>query len=157
MVDLMAYTIVALIGVFAVIGVYLIVRALRVTAAAEREAAGPRSRRSLGQRVRDYVGASGGSDLILSPPLRVGLEFVLALCGFPGLGWLSAGHLATGLALIVIGPSVMWAIAPVLMSLTGGLMTDPFVTVRFLPVLAFASAGSLALVEARSARARARA
>lgn len=152
MVDFLMYTIVALIGAFAVLGIYLIVRAIRMTYAAERAERGPLPRRSLRKRARDYVGESKESSAILTPPFRVAAEFVMALCGFPGIGWLASGHLVTGLVLIVLGPGLMWAAAPVIMAATGGLMQDPFVTVRFLPVLAVASAGSLAIAEARRSR-----
>lgn len=53
------------------------------------------------------------------------IEFVAALFGFPGLGWLLAGRAAVGAALLFIGPVVAWALVPVL--------TAPFADTIFEP------------------------
>jgi hypothetical protein len=46
----------------------------------------------------------------------VGIEFMLGLLGFPGAGWLFAGQALPGLALLLMGPGIVWAALPALFS-----------------------------------------
>ena len=48
----------------------------------------------------------------------VGIEFMLGLFGFPGAGWLFAGQALPGLALLLLGPGIVWAALPALFSPT---------------------------------------
>jgi hypothetical protein len=148
------YGIVVLIGAFGVIGIYLVVRTLRAESARRGEsrgAGGPVS------RFRAYIGSSKDAKPLLTAPLRVALEFFLALCGFPGIGWMASGRLAPGLLLVAIVPSTVWAVAPVLAASQGALFRDPFATVRYLPVVAVLSAGGLAAAEIHTLQAARRA
>jgi hypothetical protein len=46
----------------------------------------------------------------------LGIELVGGLFGWPGLGWLFAGQAAVGIALMLAGPAVAWALLPMLFS-----------------------------------------
>lgn len=48
------------------------------------------------------------------------IEFLAGLAGFPGLGWLFAGHSLTGALLLYVGPCLAWALLPSLFALSGG-------------------------------------
>jgi hypothetical protein len=148
-VDVLIYAIVVVIGAFGVLGIYLIVKAIRTESARH-------PRRSSGggpiAKFKAYVGTTRDENALLSAPLRVGLEFFLALCGFPGIGWMASGRLAAGLLMVAVVPSAVWALAPVLMASNGALFRDPFATVRYLPVVAILSAGGLAAAEIAHAR-----
>ncbi len=84
--------------------------------------------------------------LMFNPAARILIEFAGAVAGFPGLGWLFSGKIVIGVALLSIVPSFAWALLPAYSIFSGGLVADPFATVRYLPVLAACSAGSLAVV-----------
>jgi hypothetical protein len=141
------------VGVFIVVGVIVVIGALRpdpATRAARRAAGAPRT--TFEEGVRNYVGPVTGDMALLTPPTRVLLEFVGALCGFPGFGWMMSTRVAIGLPLLVVVPSVLFGFYPAALAVGGRLAQDPYVTLRLLPFLAVASAGSLAAVEARGAR-----
>lgn len=53
------------------------------------------------------------------------IEFMGALFGFPGLGWLYAGQAIVGVAMLCIGPAIAWALIP--------LLTSPFADTIFEP------------------------
>ena len=46
----------------------------------------------------------------------MGMEFVGGLFGWPGIGWLFAGQALPGITLMMIGPSISWALLPMLFS-----------------------------------------
>jgi heme/copper-type cytochrome/quinol oxidase subunit 1 len=46
----------------------------------------------------------------------LGMEVTGALLGWPGAGWLFAGQALPGIALLMIGPSIAWALLPMLFS-----------------------------------------
>jgi hypothetical protein len=46
----------------------------------------------------------------------LGMEFTAGLFGFPGIGWLFAGQAMPAVALMMIGPSIAWALLPMLFS-----------------------------------------
>jgi hypothetical protein len=48
------------------------------------------------------------------------IEFLAALFGFPGFGWLFAGHTLAAVLLLYIGPAVAWALIPSLFTLSQG-------------------------------------
>ena len=48
------------------------------------------------------------------------IEFLAALFGFPGFGWLFAGYTLTAVLLLYIGPAVAWALIPSLFTLSQG-------------------------------------
>jgi hypothetical protein len=48
------------------------------------------------------------------------IEFLAALFGFPGFGWLFAGHTLAGALLLYLGPAVAWALIPSLFALSQG-------------------------------------
>ena len=48
------------------------------------------------------------------------IELLAALAGFPGFGWLFAGHTLVAALLLYIGPGVAWALIPSLLALSGG-------------------------------------
>jgi uncharacterized protein YneF (UPF0154 family) len=147
--DFIVYSIIVFIGVFGALGIYLVVRTLRSEA---RNNPRPGPGGGPIRRLQAYVGETRDSNALLSPPLRVALEFFLAFCGFPGIGWLASGQLAIGLVLLATVPSLVWAVAPVLMAANGAMFRDPFATVRFLPVIAILSASGLAAHEVARAR-----
>jgi hypothetical protein len=144
--------IIALLTFFVLVGIALTFRAMAHARAATRAAGTLPPKRSLKRRVRDYVGPIDRSHAPLNPPLRVAVEFVCALGGFPGLGWLLSGRIFTGLLLMCIVPSLVWGIVPVVLSMTGLLLISPYSVVFYLPALAAVSASSLAFVEMRGSQ-----
>ncbi len=48
------------------------------------------------------------------------IEFLAALFGFPGFGWLFAGYTLSAVLLLYIGPAVAWALIPSLFALSQG-------------------------------------
>ena len=89
-----------------------------------------------------------GDVALLGPRRRVLVEFLGALCGFPGLGWILSGRVALGMTLLVGCPAIVWAVLPMSLSIVGQFGLG--LTFRYLlPVLACSSAGALALVERR--------
>ncbi|MEZ4664024.1 MAG: cbb3-type cytochrome c oxidase subunit I [Caldilineaceae bacterium] len=86
----------------------------------------------------------------------LGMEFVGGCVGWPGLGWLYAGQALPGVALLLIGPAIAWALLPMLFSpftetalCTMGLGGAACVAARFQPVERSAAG---ALHPAQSAR-----
>jgi hypothetical protein len=164
-----------IITVFGVVGVVLMVRALRdagretsflepmsssrrttparptgtgqpiVARAAEPGATTPRAT-GLGGRLRRLVSRTHGDVALLGPRRRVLIEFLGALCAFPGLGWILSGRVALGFTLLVGCPAVVWALLPMSLSVVGHFGLS--LALRYiLPVLALVSAGALAMVE----------
>jgi len=65
-------------------------------------------------------------------PFVLALEFISALFGFPGLGWLYAGQALVGVAFLCAGPAVAWALIPLLISPFATTVFEPFgITVLF--------------------------
>ncbi|MCB0099449.1 MAG: cbb3-type cytochrome c oxidase subunit I, partial [Caldilineaceae bacterium] len=46
----------------------------------------------------------------------LGMEFIGGCVGWPGLGWLYAGQALPGVALLLLGPAIAWALLPMLFS-----------------------------------------
>ena len=152
-IDFTIWTLVGLLFVFVLAGLFLFVTAVRD---ARREHAGDAPRGlSLRERARRYVGPVSPDMALLNAPARVGIEYVSSLCGFPGFGWLISGRVLIGLLLMSIGPAMVWAVYPVILSNSspdfGG---HPLAVVRYLPLLALASGTIFALVEYRASRRR---
>lgn len=152
------YVITVSLVIFVAGGFALLVSAT-VRARRERRAAdaGAASVVSLRKRAQRYVGPVTDDMALANPAARVGIEFVLALCGFPGFGWLFSGRVVTGLLLVSIVPSFVWAIYPGYLSLRGQLLTgpSPYTVIEYLPALAAVSAGCLAIDQIVAARRRA--
>jgi heme/copper-type cytochrome/quinol oxidase subunit 1 len=57
-------------------------------------------------------------DRIKRIPARyvLGMEAIGGLFGWPGVGWLYAGQALPGIALLMLGPSIAWALMPMLFS-----------------------------------------
>ncbi|MDI7277066.1 MAG: hypothetical protein QME94_13910 [Anaerolineae bacterium] len=69
------------------------------------------------------------------------IELLAALAGFPGFGWLFAGHTLVAALLLYIGPGVAWALIPSLLALSGGWLQQVSwnLLLIYLPASAFAS------------------
>lgn len=79
----------------------------------------------------------------------LGAEFVGGLFGWPGLGWLFAGKAIPAVALLMIGPSIAWALLPILFSPFSDTVFSQWgwpVLLVWLPVSAALSSAILALV-----------
>jgi hypothetical protein len=109
--------------------------------------------RELRAASRGYFGPPAPELALLSPLARVGLELVAALCGFPGFGWLFSSRMRIGVPLLIIGPSITFGFYPALLVLSGRVAASPLEPLKFLPVVAVASATALAIAEVRRARA----
>jgi TM2 domain-containing membrane protein YozV len=148
-------TIIGLVALSAIVGLAVTVDAVRSARSERRRREGrPSTGLSLRARVGRYVGPIDPSTAVLNPPGRVATEFIGALCGFPGLGWIFSGCIFTGIVLLSLGPAVIWGFFPVILSVTGKLSSGPFVAVQYLPGLALGSAMALAYREIRLARRR---
>jgi hypothetical protein len=146
----------AILSVFSLVGLGVFYNALRV-GRQERRAAGDEARASdLREKIARYIGPVDPKKTLLNAPGRVAAEFVGALCGFPGLGWMSSGSLFTGLLLICCVPAFAWGIYPVFLAVSGKLASSPYIAVEYLPGVAVASAGMLAYREVKLSRARKR-
>ncbi len=99
-----------------------------------------------------YVGPVEPRHALLTAPVRVAVEFVAALFGFPGLGWLISGKVMTGLFLLVVGPSIFWGVLPAYLVVTERIVGNPYLTVQYLPVLAVVSATALGVYQLRLSR-----
>jgi hypothetical protein len=155
-INLVVFSVLAILSVFSLVGVGVFYNAFRA-ARRERLAAGDEARAAqLREKIRRYIGPVDPKKTLLNPPGRVAVEFVGALCGFPGLGWMSSGSVFTGLLLIWCGPAFAWGIYPVILAVTGQLSSSPYIAVEYLPGVAVASAGLLAYREVKLARQRRR-
>ena len=77
----------------------------------------------------------------------LGMEFAGGLFGWPGLGWLYSGQAMPGIALMLIGPSISWALLPILFSPYTESVFSPYgwaVLLVWLPLSALASTAALA-------------
>lgn len=145
-------TIIAM-ALFTAIGAWLFAKSVRLSPAeraARREERG--AARGLADAMRRYVGPVSPDVALLSPVKRVALEFVSALCGFPGFGWLASTRVAIGLPLLCIGPAIVYGFYPAFLAMTGRLSDSPYVALEYLPFLAIVSASALAVAEVRTAR-----
>ena len=52
----------------------------------------------------------------IKPIYMIAIEAVGALFGWPGVGWLFSGQTMIGIALLLIGPAIAWAVLPMLFS-----------------------------------------
>jgi hypothetical protein len=148
-------TIIGSLALFTIVGLAVTIDAIRVARAERRRHEGlVPTGLSLREKVSRYVGPVDPGTALLNPPGRVATEFIGALCGFPGLGWIFSGCIFTGILLLSLGPAVVWGFYPVLLSVTGKLSSGPFVAVQYLPGLALGSAMALAYREVQLARRR---
>jgi hypothetical protein len=141
----LSWAIVVLLAAFSATGVVIVVREVR-----RMRLRSPEPAPSLAARFDRYVGPIDASRAPLTPPLRVAAEFLSALCGFPGLGWMVSGRVRIGLPLIIAVPALIWALFPLFVSYTGVLFPQPLAVFSVLPAIAVASAAALAACEARA-------
>jgi hypothetical protein len=148
-------SVMAILTVFSLVGIGVTCNAFRVARQERRRQEGDRVKAGeLKERIRRYVGPVDPKTALLNPPGRVAVEFVGAFCGFPGLGWLCSGSVFTGLLLICCVPAFAWGLYPVVLAVTGQLLSSPYVVIEYLPAVAVASAGALAYREVMLSRAR---
>lgn len=131
-----------------------IVMTVRTMLQARRDHAAGLVTGDLRQRLAQRVGPVTPEKAPLTPALRVLIEFVCALFGFPGLGWSLSTRLMPGLGLMLAGPIFCWMVWPVFLHYSGILAMNVQSLVWELPVVATASAGGLAVAEIRAARRR---
>lgn len=144
---------IAAIVIFVTIGVVLVVGELRpdpAERAARRASGAPRV--GLKEGMRRYVGPVTPDLALLTPVKRVLLEFVGALCGFPGFGWMASARVSIGLPMLVVAPAIVFGLYPAYLAVSGHLADSPYIAIRYLPLLAIASSSALAVVEVRAAR-----
>jgi hypothetical protein len=139
---------IAFIALFFGVGIFLTVRTL---VELHRKSGAGAPPLSLRERIRARVGPVTPQRAPLNAPLRVMVEFVCALAGFPGMGWSLSARLAPGVALMLAGPIFCWMLYPIILYRTGLLATDPYLMIKELPVLATVSALTLAVLETRAA------
>ena len=142
---------------FTAVGVAMFVIALRPTArnrdgAPSGGSAAPAGEAGFGGAMRRYVGPVSPDLALLTAPRRVLLEFVSALCGFPGFGWLASTRVSIGLPLLCIAPAIIYGGYPVYLAMTGHLLDSPYVAIQYLPAVALVSASCLAFAEFRARR-----
>ena len=150
-VQLTIWGVIGALVVFVLIGAALFVQALRGDRRAEGSRQDPADR-GFRAGIRRYIGPVRREHALLNAPLRVGLEFVCASCGVPGMGWMMSTRVAIGLPLMAIVPSFVYGFYPVYLAMSGHILDSPYIAVRYLPVLGVASAVLLAIVERRSLR-----
>lgn len=100
--------------------------------------------------VKRYVGPVTPDLALLTPARRVLLEFVGAMCGFPGFGWLMSTRVALGLTLLCVGPAIIYGAMPVAFAFSGHLLDGPYVVIEYLPAVAIISATCLGVAEYRA-------
>jgi hypothetical protein len=147
---------VAFVALFFAVGTFVAVRAM-FTAHDEHVRTQHGGSRATGWRERFtlYQGPVTPDLARLNPPLRVLIEFVCALFGFPGFGWVMSTRVVVGVVLMLVGPAFAWCFYPVYLSVSGRLAENVYSLIEYLPLLAAASAGTLAVLEVRAARRRA--
>jgi hypothetical protein len=151
--------IVAMLVVFIAIGAALFVQGMRQErrvpaddgngSSADTEPEG----RGMRAAMRRYVGPVSPELALLNPPARVGLEFLAALCGFPGLGWMMSTRVSIGLPMLIAGPAIVFGFYPAYLALSGHFTDRPLIALEYLPALAVISATALAVAEVRRLRA----
>ena len=85
----------------------------------------------------------------------LGMEFIGGCAGWPGLGWLYAGQALPGVALLLLGPAIAWALLPMLFSPFTETALSQWgwvVLLVWLPASSLLSAALLALFIRRSRR-----
>jgi hypothetical protein len=103
------------------------------------------------ERLDRYEGPVTPDLARLNAPVRILLEFTCALFGFPGFGWVMSTRVVIGVVLMLVGPAFAWCFYPVYLSVSGRLADNVYSLIEYLPLLAAVSAGTLAVVEARTA------
>jgi TM2 domain-containing membrane protein YozV len=150
-------SVMAILTVFSLVGLGVMLNAFRVGRQERRSQTGEEKAPELREKIRRYIGPVDPKTRLLNPGGRVAVEFVGAFCGFPGLGWLCSGSVFTGLLLICCVPAFAWGIYPVILAVSGKLLSSPYIVMEYLPGVAVASAGALAYREVMLARERRRA
>jgi hypothetical protein len=136
---------------FVAIGAIVVVQAL--LAERKQPAAGsPAPRPDIRHAMSRYIGPIHPDLALLNPPARVALEFVAALCGFPGFGWLVSTRVGIGLPLMVLGSATVYGFYPAYLALSGHFTDRPLIALEYLPVVAVVSAATLAVAEVKRAR-----
>jgi hypothetical protein len=115
------------------------------------DAAAPRLQ--LRHAMSRYIGPINPELALLNAPGRVALEFVAALCGFPGFGWMVSTRMTVGLPLLILGAATVYGFYPAFLALTGHFTDRPLIAIEYLPVVAVISATTLAIAEVQRARA----
>jgi hypothetical protein len=133
------------------LGGVVLVQSLRLHARTSGDAiaqpGGPRA------AIRRYFGPVTPDLALLNPPARVVLEFIGALCGFPGFGWLMSSRIWIGLPMLIVGPAIVFGFYPAYLVSSGRVLDSPMEALEYLPFVAVASAAALTFAEARHARA----
>ncbi len=153
--EMTIWGIVAVLVVFIAIGAALFVQGMRQE---RRDGSGHAVDRDPADRgvraaMRRYVGPVSPELALLNPPARVGLEFLAALCGFPGLGWMMSTRVSIGLPMLVAGPAIVFGFYPAYLAFSGHYTDRPLIALEYLPALAVISAAALAVAEVRRLRA----
>ena len=144
-----ADALIAAVALFFGVGIFMTIRTL-LDLHRKRIQGGPLQ--SFKEQIRANIGPVQREKAPLNAPLRVFVEFIGALGGVPGLGWSLSARLAPGIALLLAGPIFCWMAYPMILYYTGHMSTDPFLLIKELPLIACASAATLAVLEARTAR-----
>jgi hypothetical protein len=137
---------------FVAIGAILLVQAMLQERRSGRAGATPEARLGIRHAMSRYIGPVHPDLALLNPPARVVLEFVAALCGFPGFGWLVSTRMAVGLPLLILGSATVYGFYPAFLALSGHFTDRPLIALEYLPAVAVASATALAVAEVRRAR-----
>ena len=157
-VSITIWGLVAALTLFTIVGVAMFVIALRpnsregITAPPGKSAS--KGGTGFGPAMRRYVGPVSPDLALLTAPRRVLLEFVSALCGFPGFGWLASTRVSIGLPMLCVAPAIIYGGYPVYLAMTGHLIDSPYVAIQYLPAVALVSASCLAFAEYRARRSR---
>ncbi len=139
---------IAFMALFFGVGIFMTVRTMMQL---HRDRASGAPRQTFRERMRARVGPVTPERAPLNAPLRVAVEFLGALGGFPGIGWSLSARLGTGVALMLVGPIFCWMLYPIILYHTGLMAADPYLMIKELPVIATVSALTLGVLEARSA------
>lgn len=148
---------VAFVALFFVVGFVMTVKAMLSARDARIRTEGGQWRTlTWRERVKRYEGPVTPDLARFNPPLRVLVEFTCALFGFPGFGWAMSARVLPGIIMMLVGPAFVWCFYPVYLSVSGRLAGNVYSLIDYLPWLALASAGTLAILELRAAGRRRR-
>jgi hypothetical protein len=140
--------------VFIAIGIALLVQSFREERAQQDPDTAEKPRRGFLAGYDAYIGPVNPDHALLNPPLRIALELVASMCGFPGFGWMASTRVRIGLPLLVIGPAIVFGGYPAFLVLSGHIVARPLMGLEYLPYLSAISTSALAIAEVRRARER---